>query len=79
MIKKSIKWQTHKLKCTSRTIKSMEVIVVLYCNYHILVNEFFKVHIFATLRRCLLLNCNCNKPLYKKCAIAVKCYLLIIK
>lgn len=54
MIKKSIKWQSYKLKCTSRTIKSMEVIVVLYCNYHILVNGFFKVHIFATLRRCLL-------------------------
>lgn len=60
MIKKSIKWQTYKLKCTSRTIKSIEVNAVLYCNYHKLGSGFFKVHIFAILRRCLLLNCNCN-------------------
>lgn len=36
------------------------VIVVLYDNYHILVNGFFKLHnAFGTIRRSLLLNCNC--------------------
>lgn len=55
---------------------SLQVIVILYCNYHILVNRFFKLHnAFATIRRSLLLNCNCNITFILKVCNSVNWYL----